>query len=216
MRASIEGIKKEIVAGLSPFLEEYGLEKAGTSVFWHREPEITRIVEIQFLRKKEASYFGATTASFSILFGGLYGALDVADREDFPAVHYCHVRGHLRRDFRQSAPDPSLPKWEHDRTDIWWVDRTTDSARAAIESAGRVMDRELKTWLRRLQNRRYLCRYLYWSKESDGKLYGFGRKGSPARAEALRRICAADQDARWRKWRVLLPGWLASGSDRTW
>jgi hypothetical protein len=200
---SIEEIRRCIEAGLSGHLHRYGLEKTRDYVFWHREPEIILIAEINFLRKSDASYFGSTTASFSILFGGLYGSVEYEDNKDFPAVHYCHVRGHLCRDFDQAAPNPALSRAEHKRRDIWWVDKTKESAQAAIDSAGRIIESDLGMWLGRLKDRKYLCRYLYWSQESDTKLYGFGRKGSPAREEALCRITGGAEGSPWRKWTSL-------------
>ena len=123
-------------------------------------------------------------------------------------MFYCQIRGHLLRDFFQPAPKPDLPKVEHSRRDIWWVDGSEAGAAKAIESAARVIDHDLQTRLRQLSDHRYLLRYLYWCKESDRELYGFGVQGSPARRRIINILAERVPCTKWLKWRLLLPSWL--------
>ncbi len=134
----INELRKQISRGLSPRFVDLGLERVSDDVGWSPSPGLIRMVQISFLDSHHASYFGSSTASFSIEFGGLYGPANLFEaKSDFPRVHYCQVRGKLHRDFRQDAPKKDLPPAEHRRSDIWWVRASGEDLNAAIEGAGR-------------------------------------------------------------------------------
>jgi hypothetical protein len=205
----ISELRKRIIENLSPCFVDLGLKQAFDNVFWSSSPDMAHIVQISFLDSQQASYFGSTTASFSIEYGGLYGmARPFEIQKDYPYIHYCQVRGVLGRDFQQDVPKKSLTPVEHRRRDIWWVDASGENTDKVVESAVRVVKNDLGLWLSRLSNYHYLCRYLFWKNENHYGLYGFGRKGSPMRIRVLGLLAEKFPNKTMLKWRILLPTWL--------
>src|SRR5260370_9486602 len=136
----INELRKQIARGLWLCFADLGLDRVSDDVVWSLSPGLIRIVQISFLDSHHASYFGSSTASFSIEFGGLYGPVNLFEAQrDFPRVHYCQVRGKLHRDFRQDAPKKDLPPAEHRRRDIWCVLSSGEELKPAIEGARRFM-----------------------------------------------------------------------------
>lgn len=182
----ISQLKRQILADLSPHFRDLGLEVASDGVYWSCSPDAMRIVQISFLNARLAAYFGTTTASFNLEFGGLYlPASSYKNRKDFPKVHYCQIRGHLLRGYQQRAPQEDLPEMEHERHDIWWVDASGDTLNRVTEDAARAVQKDLGIWMDRLVDYGYLYQYVEQRDETVPALYGFGRKGSPARADLL-------------------------------
>jgi hypothetical protein len=207
--AQINELRKQISRGLAPRFADLGLDRVSDDVVWSPSPGLIRIVQISFLDSHHASYFGSSTASFSIEFGGLYGPVNLFEAQrDFPRVHYCQVRGKLHRDFRQDAPKKDLPPAEHRRSDIWWVRASGEDLNAAIEGAGRVITSNLGLWLGRLSDHAYVCRYLFWKDENERGLFGFGGRGSPSRIQLLELLTATFPEKRLLRWRLLLLSWL--------
>ncbi len=92
----INELREQISRGLAPRFADLGLDRVFDDVVWSHSPGLIRIVQISFLDSHHASYFGSSTASFSIEFGGLYGPANLFEaKSDFPRVHYCQVRGKL-------------------------------------------------------------------------------------------------------------------------
>lgn len=185
----VNELRDKIISGLSPHLLELGLTSVSGEVFCSYSPDMALIVQITFLDSRHASYFGACEASFNLEFGGIYHSLSsLQKREDFPRVHYCQIRGALLRDYSQPAPRTELPDVEHERRDIWWVDKSGENLDEVIRHAAGMIQKELKSRLDKLRNYRYLCAYLMWRADKQDGLFGFGRRGSPARKHLLRAI----------------------------
>ncbi|MEW6558193.1 MAG: hypothetical protein AB1349_12740 [Elusimicrobiota bacterium] len=183
----ITELKSQIVESISTEIIKFGLNPVTNGVFWFRSGNVVRIFQISFLDSHHASYFGTTKASFSLEFGGLYGSItELKKMEDFPKVHYCQIRGMLLKDYIENAPNKNLPSYEHSRNDIWWVDRSGENLNRVLESTSRVIRKELKKWLDRLIDYRYLCWYLILRKEKLSGFFGFGTRGSKARKELLK------------------------------
>lgn len=178
-------LKEKIIAGVSGCLEGFGLTKGPEHVFSALSSDVMRIVQVSFLDTRHASYFGTGTASFSLEYGAIYTPISSSqDRNDFPAVHYCQVRGVLMRDYSQRAPKSTLPAVEHKRRDIWWVDPSGKDVERVIGRANAVLQRDLGRWLDRLASYEYLGWYLLWRNQSK-VFYGFGARRSPARRDLM-------------------------------
>lgn len=201
----MDELRKQISRGLWPCFVDLGLERVSDDVVWSPSPGLIRMVQISFLDSHHASYFGSSTASFSIEFGALYGPANLVEaKRDFPRVHYCQVRGKLHQDVRQDSPKKDLPPAEHRRRDIWWVRASGEDLNASIEGAGRIIKATLGLWLGRLSDYAYVCRYIFWKDENEPGLFGFGKRGSPSRLQLLELLTAKFPEKRLLKWRLLL------------
>jgi len=149
-------LKRQIIDELSPCFRKLGLKPASDEVYVSTSEDMMRVVQISFLDVRNAAYFATTTASFGIEFGGLYPPFDCKDRKDFPAAHYCQVRGHLLRGYVQRAPKDDLSALEHKRRDIWWVDKSGNDLNKVTTDAVRVVQDELGVWLERLAHKKDL------------------------------------------------------------
>ena len=185
---SVSAMQRHIEGEIGAAFQTLGLVPVRPGLCWSCREERTLMAEVVFLSRSQADYFGTSTASFGIEFGGFYGSLDaLRETKGFPAACFCQVRGSLWRDYAQAAPLADLPAPEHKRRDLWWVNGGGESLPRAVDSAVRVVKGELPRWLSRLEDYKSLAWRLLLRGESPQGLWGFGAKGSPAR-RTLQRV----------------------------
>ncbi|MGD8912339.1 MAG: hypothetical protein PVJ68_06300 [Candidatus Thiodiazotropha sp.] len=193
MVMKISDIQKEIKDSISHRLESKGFFVDKSPTFYNIKDNLIRIVHIDFLSRKNATYFQSNTASFTLNLGVNYNIENKANF--YPNEHDSHIKGCIIRTFRQKSPMDlkgfPLLHPERRRRDIWWVYRDASNLNNLLSNAVRVLDRKAIQWLERYSDIDFVIRVLQSKKEIDpwkGGPFGMGKIGCPYRNDLIKEL----------------------------
>lgn len=198
---SINELRNKVVNEISACLKSIGCTSENGHTFYAQSQDTIQVIEISFLDRRHAAYFGSNTASFSLELGVFFSFIPPAENITqshtnqilYPRSFECHIRGNLLRDISQKAPGKALSTPDKRRRDIWWVERSGANIDEVLDSATRVIRKRAKRWLERFSDIRYAYRYLQRGAGKNawqGGPHNLGAKGCPLRQKLMRHLAA--------------------------
>lgn len=189
----ISELQNHIKASISQCLVDEGFLAVKKQTFYNQKNNIIRIVHIDFLDKKNASYFNSNTASFSLMLGVHF---NFENHTDFhPKEYESHIRGCLLRNFSQKHPMDlkgfAFFHPERKRRDIWWIKNDASDLESLLDKANSAIDKNAVRWLEKFSDVNYVIKFLQKKKEIDshrGGPFGFGPPGSPLRSNLIKQL----------------------------
>jgi len=191
---SVNELRNKIFSEISTCLMSIGFTNEKGYAFYAQSQDVIQVIQISFLDRRHANYFGTNTASFSLEMGIFFSFINTSGDMSqsyvkqmiLPKIYECHIRRNLSRDISQKAPKKDLSKPDRKRRDIWWVERS--GANINEESANRVILKRAKRWLSRFSDIKYAYRYLKrgaWKDPWQGGPHNIGVKGCPLRQKLM-------------------------------
>lgn len=196
---SINELRGKIIHEISGCLRSLGFTNANRHTFYAQSQDTIQVIEISFLDRRHAAYFGSNTASFSLELGIFFSFITPSENNGqshtnqilLPKIFECHIRGNLLRDISQKAPSKDLSTPDKIRRDIWWIDRSGSNIDEVLDSATRVIRKRAKPWLQRFSDIHYTYRYLQCGAGKNawqGGPHNLGAKGCPFRQKLMRHL----------------------------
>lgn len=198
---SINDLRNKVVNEILVCLRGVGFTSENGHSFYAQSKDAIQVIEICFLDRRHAAYFGSNTASFSLELGVFFSFITPSENNGqshtnqilLPKIFECHIRGTLLRDISQKKLRKELSCTGPDerRRDIWWVERSGANIDEVLGSATRVIRKRAKQWLERFADIHYAYKYL---KRGEGKNswqggpFNLGRKGCPFRQKLMRHL----------------------------
>lgn len=186
-------LKNQIKSSLADCCSTIGFDVSKNPTFYNQLKDIVRIIHIDFLNVKNATYFNSNTTSFTINLG-IYFIFE-NQNNIYPKEYEAQIRGTLIKDFYQKNPMGlkcfSLFHPERRRRDIWWVEKDGSNLEALLAHASRIIKNKAMIWLDSFSDIEYAIKYLKTKKEVEswkGGPFGFGVIGSPCRQNLINSI----------------------------
>jgi hypothetical protein len=170
-----------------PLLIEVGFGRFTARTFWRYHRDRVDVVNFQSFNSYNAGVLGITTYSFALNLGCYLryvpnrypdapgsGRLE-GDRPQ-PKEYECHMRGRMSRSYAERACKDSQ---------IWFIDQRGSNLGIALHDARMVLNRDGIPWFEQFTSPRAVYDILATRDEVMGRVWGFGRSGSPVRTYFL-------------------------------
>ena len=182
-----KAVNLAIRAEVRPLLTSAGFGRATARTFWRYQPDRVDVVNFQSFNSYNAGVLDVTTYSYALNLGCflLYvpnqypnarGADRLAGDKPQPKEYECQMRGRLRRSYTDRACS--------DRQ-IWYIDSRGSNLDKALHDTRMALNRDGLPWFEQFSSPRAVYDILATAEEDMGKLWGFGRPGSPIRTYFL-------------------------------
>ena len=162
-------LQNKILLSISNCCFSIGFTIEASPTFYNTQNDIIRILHVDFLNKKNSSYFNSNTASFSLNLGVFFNFEE--DISNIPKEYDAQIRGHLIKDFRQKSPMNlkgfSLFHPERRRRDIWWVEPNGINIDYLINNATRIIEKKAIKWLDKYSDIDFVIEFLKTKKGTE-------------------------------------------------
>jgi hypothetical protein len=170
-----------------PLLSGAGFGRSSARTFWRYHPDRVDVVNFQSFNSYNAGVLGVTTFSFAVNLGcflryvpnqypNLSDSRRLSGERPQPKEYDCQLRGRLTR----SYPDRGCSNMQ-----IWFIDERGSNVQKALHDVCMTLSRVGLPWFEQFTSPTVVCEILAGREEEMGRLWGFGRPGSPIRTYFL-------------------------------
>jgi hypothetical protein len=178
-----KAVNLAIRSEIRPLLRGAGFSRCTARTFWRDHSDRVDVVNFQSFNSYNAGVLGITTYSFAINLGcylryipnryPIEGGADLREGDKIsPKEYQCPMRGRLRRSYLDKACAD---------TQIWYIDPRASNMGKALHDARMVLNKDGIPWFEQFTSPRSVYDILANQDEQMGRLWGFGRPGSPIR-----------------------------------
>ena len=170
-----------------PLLTGAGFDRCSARTFWRYHSDRVDVLNLQSFNSYNAGVLGITTFSFAVNLGcylryvpnqypNAPGSERLAGDRPRPKEYHCQLRGRLNRSYQEQACSD---------TQIWFVDESGSNVQKALQDVRMVLSRDGLPWFERFTSPGSVYDIFAGREEEMGRLWGFGRPGSPIRSYFL-------------------------------
>lgn len=195
-----------------PVLRDAGFGTVTPRSAWRHGAGRTDLFQVLPLDPQLAGALGVAPPSFTVALGCTLECIPSWFRTDRvrrvdgfprPADEDCHIRGRLER--RPASAGGT-------RRDVWSIQADGRGVDQALEEMAALVTEAALPWYRQFEHTSAVLRILLEGEEVEGRLWGFGRRGSPVRHYLTGYV--AREAGEWELARHHLAAALASGVFR--
>jgi hypothetical protein len=182
-----KAVNLAIRSEVRPLLIGVGFGRSTARTFWRYHHDRVDVVNFQSFNSYNAGVLGITTYSFALNLGcylryipnqypNAPGSERLEGDRPQPKEYECQMRGRLNRSYAERACSDAQ---------IWYIDPRGSNLDKALYDARMVLNRDGISWFEQFASPGSVCEILATREELTGRLWGFGRPGSPIRTYFL-------------------------------
>jgi Domain of unknown function (DUF4304) len=180
-------VNQAIRSEIRPLLAGAGFARSTARTFWRYHPDRIDVVNFQSFNSYNAGVLDITTYSYAVNLGCYLryipnqhptapGVMRLEGDKPQPKEYDCQMRGRLTRSYPERACSD---------TQIWFIDSRGSNLDKALHDTRMVLNRDGLHWFERFASPGAVYDILATAEEDMGRLWGFGRPGSPLRTYFL-------------------------------